>query len=148
MATNQQTWNRVRQFHTDVVELDGYISIAANASVVAAANEAVAGMAGRREPIAGTSWADNATVAKNGTGVYEVTLNGSFVRLLSCSAELTNPAGGTLDLTVDLGDNNIKPGMATKTQKLVFITRKKSDGSVVNPSAVCGIRFHARLKNS
>lgn len=148
MATNHQTYQLIRNFHKDVVNIDGYISIAADASVVAAATSAVSGKGGMKEPTAGTSWCDGGTVAKPaGTGIYEVTLAGKYLRLLSVHAEFCSNATTTADREVKLGADNINVSTAIGSQKLVFHVRKTSDGAAVDPTAVCGIRFSARLKN-
>lgn len=150
-TTNQQVFGKtfVRRAHTRITEIDGYVSIDASAAVVSTALSNVTGRSGMKEPDAGTSWVDLGTVAKpSGTGIYEVTLNEQYVRLLSVSAELVhNDPTATVDLDVRCGPDNIRTSTAKGSQKLVFVVVKSSDGAPVNPTVACGIRFHARLKN-
>lgn len=147
MATNKQTFQMTRNFQKDVVFLDGYISIAADASVVAPATAAVAGKGGLKEPTAGTTWCDGGTVAKNGTGIYEVTLAGKYLRLLSCSSIVCSSTNAAFD--VQMTSNNINASTALGSQKLIFkvVATNSSNGAAVDPNVVMGIRFTARLKN-
>lgn len=148
MATNRQTWSNVREMHIDVVEIDGYIAIAADAAVIAPSTAVVPGMAGRKEPVAGTTWIDGGTAAKPaGTGIYEVTLDGKYLRLLSCTPVLCINTAATVNLEVILLSDTVNISTALGAQKIRFLVRNTSAGAPADPGVVCGIKFTARLKN-
>ena len=129
--------------HHIVVEGDGYIAIAADASVIANTTSIVAGRNGLREPDAGKSWCDLGTIAKNGTGQYEITLEQQYCRLLSAVPILS--VNGTANFRVVMGTDNVRLSTAKGSQKLIFII-VNSSGAAADPNVALGIRFHARFK--
>lgn len=148
MATNHQTYKQLREFHSDIVEIDGYASISgADGSIIAASVAAVPGKGGIKEPVAGTTWADGGVIAKDSTGVYSLTLAGKYLRLLSCSAMVEGEGSAAFD--VQLGKHTVLPATALGSQKLIFkvVASNSTTGAAVAPTIEIGIRFHARLKN-
>ena len=134
----RSTHQLTRNFYHDVVVFDGYISLDSDASVVAPSNDS----AGR--PVAGTTFVDNATVAKNGTGTYEITLNSKFRRVRSIVAVMTfNGAPAAFDVVAKLDTVNLST--AANAQKLILVTRNSS-AAAADVNAKCGIFFQARLE--
>ncbi len=116
-----------------VVQLDGYIQLAADATVTS-------------ETIMGAS------VAKTTTGIYTITLEDSYPKLLHVGLTFHCPAtnaAGLLKvvqvLDVDGADCN---GDLTNVKSIKVATCTSSTGAAADVSVACGMTVHIVLKNS
>ena len=116
-----------------IVQLDGYVLLDASADVTS-------------ETIMGAS------VAKTTTGIYTITLEDSYPKLLHvgltfhCPA--TNAAGLVKVLQVINEDGNDCNGTLTNVKKIKFATCTSSTGAAADVSVACGVTVHIVLKNS
>jgi len=116
-----------------VVQLDGYVNLAADASVTS-------------ETILGAS------VAKTTTGIYTITLEDSYPKLLSCTVTHfsigTNAAGLMKVVDVLDKDGNSVAATLANVKKIKVATCTSSTGAPADVSVKCGFSVHIVLKNS
>lgn len=110
---------------TGMVCLDGYLSLAADASIVAT-----------------TSNLKNMTAVKTTTGVYTLTLTDPWLAIVSVTANMTANAAGLASL-VEVG-----AVAAGATPTIVLRTIAVGTGAAADVNAICGIYFHIVCKNS
>ena len=115
-----------------VVSLDGYINLADDASVTS-------------ENILGAS------VAKATTGIYTITLEDSYPKLLSCSVTLWSLGTAAIAVKVldafDAAGTTVGSGMANvKSIKIATVT--PATGAAVDTTVDVGISVHMVFKNS
>lgn len=101
-------------------DADGYVAIAADASVIAATSKLPPGV----------------TVAKTETGVYTLTFSKPF-NLLVCTPTFQSTAAVAL-----FAQNGLV------TTQTVAVRLVNGSGTATNPSAACGFAFHIRFKDS
>jgi hypothetical protein len=80
-----------------------------------------------------------ASVAKTGTGEYTITLEDSYVSLLSCN--LTLEAATAVDLVPQIKSVDV---VSAKT----IVIRLLAVATATNPSAACKLHIALKLKNS
>lgn len=120
--------------------LDGYIAIAADASVIAGTRDT------QGSPVPGTTCVDGAdTITKTGTGEYTVTLSKSYRRRRSLVPGLVFAAAAPAAFDVVLKQDNNTYATAGGAQTFVFTIRNAS-AVAANPTAICGIYFQARME--
>jgi hypothetical protein len=103
-----------------MVELDGYVDIAADASVSA-------------------SSFSGGTITKTNTGEYTLTLTDTYTSLKS--AQLTVQAATAVDLVPQMVSQTVS------TTKLV-VFKLLAAAVATNPAAVCRVYINLRLKNT
>jgi hypothetical protein len=107
-------------FNTSVALLDGYVDIAADASVSASA-------------------LDGAAVTKTATGAYTITLEDTYVELLACN--LTVQAATAVDLVPQVVSQAV-----ASTKTIVF--KLLAAAVATDPAAVCRVYISLKLKDS
>lgn len=107
-------------FNSGVALIDGYVDIAADASVSSSA-------------------VDGATVTKTGTGQYTVTLADTYNELLACN--LTVQAATAVDLVPQVVSQDV-----SSAKTIVF--KLLAAATATDPSAVCRVYVSLKLKNS
>ena len=116
-----------------IVQLDGYVNLGSDASVVS-------------ETILGAS------VAKTTTGIYTITLEDEFPKLLSCSLTAhsigTNAAGLMKVVDVLDADGNSVAATLVDVKKIKVATCTSSTGAPADVAVKCGFSVHLVLKNS
>jgi len=116
-----------------VVQLDGYVNLGSDASVTS-------------ETIMGAS------VAVTTTGVYTITLEDSYPKLLSVSLTPfsigTNAAGLMKVVDVLDADGNSVAATLVNVKKIKVATCTSSTGAPADVSVKCGFSVHIVLKNS
>ena len=115
-----------------VVQLDGYVDLGSDASVVS-------------ETIMGAS------VAKTSTGVYTITLEDSYPKLLSVSCILF--AMGTVAADVKVVQCKTAAGVdcgasLANVKSIVVATVDAASGAPADVALKCGFSIHMVLKNS
>lgn len=115
-----------------VVQLDGYVKIHTDASVLS-------------DTLLGGS------VARTGTGTYRITLEDSFPKLLS--VQLTPCSQGTNANQVwkvkqCLTSAGVDAGSSLENVKLIDIVSCNSSGVPTDVTVACGVLVHIVLKNS
>lgn len=144
MSQGKLGYGFARHAWSNTLILDGYVAIASDASIIAAATSFTPD---GPLPTVGTSRIPQnvASIAKGTTGQYVITLSDKFRQMLSATANIAfDNTLAALDVAV-LGDN-VNPTVAKGSQKVILQIVNSATGAAADPAAPCGIYFQIKLQ--